>query len=151
MQLPNRRRNRPVDDAQWPARKGRLVDDAETDLPGGEDRARLLAAPTRVEIVAVEIKQHDPRPFDAFEQRIKPRRIEAPGIVKLVEIAERGGRCRNDRVHVLGGVGRHQGEERAKGLAGEHDAPIALMFQLADLARPAGGCSPSRCRRRAAD
>ncbi len=117
----------------------RLVDHAEADLPGGEDRARLFAAPAWVEIVAVEIKQHNPRPLDAFEQRIQPGRVEPPGIVKLVEIAERGGRRRNHRVHVFGGVGRHQRKKGAKGLADEHDSPIAFMLQLTDLLnQPAG-------------
>jgi hypothetical protein len=113
-----------------PGEERRLVHNAVTDFPAREDLARVLAASARVEIVTVEIEQHDARPFDPLEQRIKPRRIETPRIVKLVEIAESGGRCRDHRVHILGGVGRHQGEERTKGLSGEHDAPVALVLQL---------------------
>src|ERR1700757_1054581 len=113
-----------------PSEESRLVDDAVTDLPAREDRARVLAASAGVEIVTMEIEQHDARPFDPLEQRIKPRRIETPRIVKLVEIAESGGGWGGPPVPTPRGGGRHQGEERTKGLAGEHDAPVALAFQL---------------------
>ena len=93
---------------------GRLVDHRVTEPARGEDLARLLAAATRVEIVAVEIEQHDARSFNPLQQRIEPRRIETPRIVKLVEIAKRGGRCGHDRVHIFGGVGGHQSEERSE-------------------------------------
>ncbi len=122
-----------------PGEESRLVDHAVADLPAGKDRARVLAAPARVEIVTMEVEQHDACPLDPLEQRIEPSRIEAPRIVKLVEIAK-GGRCRcHDRVHILRGIGRHQGEERTKGLAGEHHAAIALPLELTDqLDQPAG-------------
>src|SRR5438874_5420808 len=113
-----------------PGEEGRLIDDAVTDLPAREDRARVLGASARVEIVTVEIEQHDARPLDPLEQRIKPRRVETPRIVKLVEIAKGRRSCRDHRVHILGGVGRHQGEKRSKGLAGEHKAAITFTLQL---------------------
>src|SRR5262249_42697217 len=68
--------------------KGRLIDHREAELARGQNRARTLAAAAGVEIVTVKIEQHDPRPLDPFEQRVKPRRVEAPGIIKLVEAAE---------------------------------------------------------------
>src|SRR6266480_4362243 len=85
-----------------PREESGLVDDAETDLPACQDRTRALAAPARVEIVAVEIEQHDARSFDPFEQWIEPRRIATPRIVKLIEIAKRGGCRRHDRIHLFG-------------------------------------------------
>ena len=97
-----------------PSEESGLIDDAETDLPACKDRTRVLAATARVEIVAVEIEQHDARSFNPLQQRIEPRRIETPRIVKLVEIAKRGGRCGHDRVHIFGGVGGHQSEERSE-------------------------------------
>ena len=116
-----------------PDEEGRLVDDAVPHLSGRQDRARPLAAAARIEIVAVEIEQHDARPLNPLKQRIEPRRIETPEIVELVEIPK-GRRCRRHyRIHLVRCVGRHQGEEGAKGLPGEHDVPVALAFQLADL------------------
>src|SRR6202022_4929598 len=49
------RRRRPV-----PGEESRLVDDAVADLPAGEDRARMLAASARVEIVTGEEKHKKP-------------------------------------------------------------------------------------------
>src|SRR5260370_8412290 len=113
-----------------PGEEGGLVDDAVTDLPACKNRSRMLATSARVEIVTVEVEQHDARPFDPLEQRIEAGRIETPRIVKLVEIAERRWRCRHYRVHILGGIGCHQGEKRTKRLAGEHNATIAFTLQL---------------------
>ncbi len=124
--------------------KGWLIYNTEADLVTGEDRAGPFAASARVEIVAVKIEQHDAGAFDAFEQRIEPRRVEAPRIVELVEIAKGRGRRGNDRVHLIRGVGRHQRKKSAERLSGQHDAMIALALQLPDqLDQPP--CAGGQC------
>src|SRR5260370_24492547 len=65
-----------------PGEEGGLVDDAVTDLPACKNRSRMLATSARVEIVPVEVEQHDARPFDPLEQRIEAGRIEMPPIRK---------------------------------------------------------------------
>src|SRR6516225_5274869 len=61
-----------------PGQESRLINDAETDLVLRQNGARPFAASARVEIIAVKKEQHDMRPLDPFEERIKPRRIQSP-------------------------------------------------------------------------
>src|SRR5438445_686796 len=77
-----------------PGEKGRLIDHAKADLARGQDGARPLAASAGIEIVTMEIEQHDTRPLDPFEQRVEPRRIQAPRLIELVEAAKS---CRRGR------------------------------------------------------
>jgi hypothetical protein len=110
--------------------EGGLIDHTETNLPACKDCARALAAAARIEIVAVEIEKHHARSLEPLEKRIEPRRVETPGIVKLVEIAKRRGCGRDHRIHIFRRVGSHQSKERSKRLPGEHDAVITLVLQL---------------------
>src|ERR1700758_2167666 len=73
-----------------PGQEGWLIDDAKADLTLRQNGARPFAASARVKIVAVEKEQHDMGALDPFEERIKPRRVQSPRIIKLVEAAEGG-------------------------------------------------------------
>lgn len=123
---------------------GWLIDDGEAEAAAGKDNARLSAPPARIEVVAVEKEQHHAGPPDLLEQWIKARRIQAPGVVVVLEVAKRGWRSRHHSVDIIRIVCRHQGEKRAEGLAGQNDAPIAPLLELGrepgqDTAAPAQG------------
>jgi hypothetical protein len=60
-------------------------------LARGQDNARPLAASARVEIVAVEVEQHDTRPLDPFEQRMRAASRSAATIVELVKLPKAAG------------------------------------------------------------
>src|SRR5271166_1395552 len=111
--------------------KGRLINDRIAEAMLGKNRSRPLAASTRVEIVTVEIEQHDPCALDSLEQRVESDRVEPPGIVKFVEAAEGSRRGRNNRVHVVRGIGCHQREKGAEGLSRQNDSAIPVVLEPA--------------------
>jgi hypothetical protein len=113
--------------------KGRLIDDRKAEPTLRKDRPRPLPASARVEIVTMEKEQHDPCPLGALEQRVEPDRIEAPGLIELVEAAEgRRGGC-DDRVDIFRGIGGHQREKGAERLSRQRDATVSFMLELGDV------------------
>src|SRR6516162_3626241 len=109
--------------------KGRLIHDRKALPVLGKDRSRPLSASTRVEIVTVEIEQHDPSPLDLLEQRVEADRVETPRAVKFVETAKRRRRGRDDSVDIIRDVGCHQRKKGAERLSRQNDAAIALVLE----------------------
>src|ERR1700752_4360043 len=95
------------------AEKGRLIDDGKAEPVLRKDRSRTFPTAGRIKTITAEIEQHDPCPPDLLKQRVEPDRVQAPGAVEFVEAAERCGRCRDDRVYIVRGIGCHQREKGA--------------------------------------
>src|SRR5260370_38449613 len=97
-----------------PGEEGGLVDDAVTDLPACKNRSRMLATSARVEIVTVEVEQHDARPFDPLEQRIEAGRVLKPRNIKISGNAQSPRPVLPHSAHLPGGNGSHSMEEASK-------------------------------------
>ena len=116
---------------------GRLIDHRKADAASGENFARFVAAPAGIEIVAVEIKDHDSGMLHLFEQRVKLGRVEAPAVIELVEDAvSRRGR-RDGRIDLGERVRCHQRPKRAERLSGKDDLLIPFLLQPRRTDRPA--------------
>src|SRR5579872_2028660 len=61
----------------------RLIDHQIIDVMCIEDRPRTIAASTGIEIVAVEVEQHDASVANRLKQRIELRRVAAPALVEI--------------------------------------------------------------------
>ena len=109
--------------------EGRLIDHGVADAALRQDRARLLAAPARIEIVAMEIEHHDPGPLDLLQERVEPARVEFPAVIEIIEAAIGRRRGGDDPVDIGRAVRRHQRQEGAEGLAGQHDLLVAVLLQ----------------------
>lgn len=103
------------------------------------EAAQCPVSAARIELVAVEEEEHDPRAAHLLEERVEARRVVAPGIVELEEAAVGRGRGRDDREDVVGGVGGHEREEGAEALPGEHHLPVAAILEVADVADERAG------------
>ncbi len=81
---------------------GGLIDDRITETTLRQDRPRALAAPARVEIVAVEIEHHDSGALDLLQERIELGRVEVPAVVEIIEAAVRRRRGGDHAIDIAG-------------------------------------------------
>src|ERR1700730_3204343 len=106
----------------------RLIKNRKRHSPAGKSIARRIAAPARIEIVPMEKKQHHLCCLDTFKQRIKSRRVQAPTVIVLREIAECRRGSRDNGIDLAALTRRHQGYESAEGLTSESHFAVTVLL-----------------------
>jgi len=96
----------------------------------GQDLFGTRSAPSWIEVVAVEVKEHDTCMAKLFQNWVKRRSIEPIVRACLIDRPKSRGSGGNDSVYTLALIGCHQRYERSKRLTSKNDLAITSGFEL---------------------
>jgi hypothetical protein len=96
----------------------------------GQDLFGTSSATAWIEVVAVEVKEHDTYTAKLFQDWVKRRSIESIVVACLIDRSKCRGSGGDDSVYTLALIGRDQRYECSKRLTSKNDFPIPSDLEV---------------------